>query len=545
MRSWQHSNVLAEAVASGGRIDDPVVVPESFLGFCGWLGVQLTPGQAEFARVAYDGSEPVDRGLAARIFGDDLPLGRRHVVAAVCGARAGKSYVLVALRLVHGMLLRDVSALPPGQVASALIIAPRDDLRREVFRYAIGAVQSKPELAAMLDEPPRVDTFALRRPDGARVEFRTGVATVGGTAARGAWWTDFALDECAFFRDSNYAVNDEELFRSGLTRLLPGGQAIVASTPWGEAGLLHQMWKSRPPNTIVAHAPTLLMHDSELIREVIASATRVDPDNARREYGAEFMTTGTSVFFEGASVDAALTEESFVLQPGDVVAAGGDFGFRSDSSALVLVAMRGNALHIFDGAEERPEDGKPLKPSVTVAAFAGCIKMRCSYLMADAHYREAIAEHLEEYGLVYAPAPMQPAESYVRARMLLREGRVKIHPLPFRERMVQQMREVHGKPTSGGGMSIIHPRWSKGGHGDIVAAMVLALWQVSGDAVAKPAPEQGTREWEQALQERRYKRWEDEQQRSKWAGHNASDRGTRATWRGELTMEIERLRRKR
>lgn len=123
--------------------------------------------------------------------------------------------------------------------------------------------------------------------------------------------------------------------------------------------------------------------------------------------------------------------------------------------------------------------------------------------MADNHYREAIAEHLESHGLSYAPAPNQPADTYVRARMLLREGKVTIHPLPFRDRMVQQMREVQGKPTSGGGMSIIHPRWAKGGHGDLVAALVLALWQVTGDEVPKPAAEKLTPEW---LEEQREKR---------------------------------------
>src|SRR5262245_47057616 len=77
---------------------DVARVPPTFLGFCSWIGVSLTPGQAELCRVAFDGAEPVDGALAARLFGPSVPLGRRRVVAAVCGARAGKSYVLVALR---------------------------------------------------------------------------------------------------------------------------------------------------------------------------------------------------------------------------------------------------------------------------------------------------------------------------------------------------------------------------------------------------------------------------------------------------------------
>ncbi len=517
------------------RNTEPVEVPHGFLEFCRWGDVTLTPGQAELAGVAFDGAQPVDRDLAGQLFGADVPMGRCSVVAAVCGARAGKSYVLVALRLVHGMLMRDVSAIPPGQRAVALIIAPRDDLRMEVFRYALGFVQNKPELAAMLDGNPRVDEFTLRRPDGKRVSFETGVATMGGTAARGRWFTDFALDECAFFRDSTFKVNDEELFRAGSSRVLPGGQTIIASTPWAEGGLLHRLWKQRPSDTLIAHAPTLVLNDSDLTRAIVARATEADPENAKREFGAVFMTSGTTVFFESASIDAAMTGEPFAITHGDTVAAGGDFGFRSDSSALIMAALRGDMLHVYAGVEKRPEEGVPLKPSLTVAAFAACIAGQCSYLMADQHYREAIAEHLETHQLSYAPAPSQPAETYVRARMMLREGKVRIHtpglPEGMAQRLLQQMREVQGKPTSGGGMSIIHPRWSQGGHGDLVSALVLALWQVSGDAVAAKEPDWGTREWEAKQMATRRKKLQEAKDKPRWMPANVTDRGERARWR--------------
>lgn len=427
---------------------------------------------------------------------------------------------MVALRLVHGMLVRDVPPLPPGTRAVAMIIAPRDSMRMEVFRYAIGAVLSKPELESMLVGKPRVDSFELRRPDGQTVYFETGVATAGGTAARGRWFVDFALDECAFFRDASYKVNDEELYNAGSATLLPGGQVLVTSTPWAEAGLLYRLWKDRPDNAAVAHAPTLLMNDNPVTRQIVAEAEASDPDNAAREFGAKFMVGGTTVFFEAATIDAAMTDEPFQVRPGDGLAAGADFGFRADSSALVKVALRGSMLHVYGGVECRPEDGVPLRPSVTVAEFARCIGGECGYVMADQHYREAIAEHLDVHGLAYAPAPTQPADTYVRARMLMREGRVRIHrsglPEGMAERLEQQLREVQGKPTSGGGMSIIHPRWSKGGHGDIAAALVLALWQLAGDEVPEPAPEPGTREWEESQQEARRQSALAAQQRDWW-----------------------------
>jgi hypothetical protein len=524
----------AKAPTRGTEVVD---VPPSFLGFLGWLGVTPSAGQAELARVAFDGTEPVDRDIAAEIFGDldfaHLPMGARRVVAAVVGGRGGKTYLLIALRLVHGMLVRDLSPLAPGEEAFATVVAPNDNLRQQAINFALGACRSKPELRALLRLPKGakpdsvVSEFGLYRADADRVvTFLGAVATRGGYDVRGKWHTDLALDECAFFRDATAKVNDKDIYEAGIARVLPGGQCILGSTPWAKAGLLWEFYRDnygKPSTALVAHAPTLRLSDIAATRELVEIEFKRNPENAKREYGAQFMETGTTVFFESTTLDAAVTDEPFAPRPGDIIAAGGDFGFRSDSSALLVVALRGKMVHVFDGEELRPNDA-PLKPSATVAAFAKLIAGRCSYLMADQHYREAIAEHLETHGLAYAPAPLTPADTYVRARMLLREGRVRLHGLEFRDRLVQQMREVHGKPTSGGGMSIVHPRWATGGHGDLCAALVLALWQVSGDEVPIPKADVGTDEWVAQQREARQARMVERR-------NSPTDRGRGAFWK--------------
>jgi hypothetical protein len=263
-------------------------------------------------------------------------------------------------------------------------------------------------------------------------------------------------------------------------------------------------------------------------RQIVEQAHLSDPDNARREFDAEFMTGGTTVFFESVTLDAMMSDEPFVTQPGDVIGAGGDFAFRSDSSALLMVAKRGEDLHIFDGTEERPEPGQPLKPSRTVARFVEVIDGRCEYVTADQHHRSSIEEHLAQYGLVYSPAPMTPADNYVRARQLLREGRVHVHTKGLDpqlvQRLVQQLRETQGRPTPGGGMSIMHPRWAKGGHGDLADAFTLAIWQVCGSAVVAPTPEVNTKEWEAMKREQRQKLMVEDRD-------GPTDRGRRARWR--------------
>ena len=266
---------IATIMSRPKRVD----VPQSFLGFCSWLGVELTPGQAEFARVAYDGLEPVDRDLAVQIFGPDLPVGRRRVVAAVCGRRAGKSYVMVALRLVHGMLVR-VPPLPPGIKAVAMIIAPRSNMRDDGVRVRAWRHREQAGVARN-----------ARIAEGRDVHAPTSGRQAGHLRVRrchrwryGCAWSmvlDFALDECAFFRDNTFKVNDEELYKAGRSVLLPGGQILITSTPWAETGSLYRMWKTRPDNAHVAHAPTLVANDNHITREIVHEAEEEDRTQRR------------------------------------------------------------------------------------------------------------------------------------------------------------------------------------------------------------------------------------------------------------------------
>ncbi len=184
-----------------------------------------------------------------------------------------------------------------------------------------------------------------------------------------------------------------------------------------------------------------------------------------------------------------------------MVSAGADFAFRRDSSALVIVYRRAHLFLVADLLELRPSDGKPLKPSETVNQFAERMKLHsASYVVADGHYREAISEYLEAAQLAYVPAPAQPAIAFMRARALFRQGVVR---LPNHPRLIQQLKDVVGKPLGGGGMAISQPR-NSGGHGDLVSALVLALHNLGGDEIQEPAAT-GTKAWEEAQRELRRK----------------------------------------
>lgn len=484
------------------------------------LGVTLTPGQRAVALVAYDGVQPrelrgAEREMARRIFGDveTVTDTQRATFVAIVGGRAGKSYVLVALRMVWGMFDRNLDSLATGQRAVALVIAPNDGLRQEVVNYALGAIRSSPLAPALIlpkgaTSDSVVAGFAVKRADGRLVRFEAGVATAGGYGGRGRALTDAALDEAAFFRDSGSVVNDAAIYSAASPRVLPGGQTMVTTTPWAQSGLSYELFArnwGKPQDALVAHAPTTILNDSAWVAEMVERERQRDPDNARREFDAEFMQLGTLQFFEGQSIEAAVRLPGLgKLQPGDTVVAGADFGFRSDSSALIIVVRRAAQLFVAECVELRPEGGVALQPGDVVRVFAEvCKRWGAKYVMADGHYRESITEHLKMHGLVYAPAPATPSGPYVRVRGLLRESRLS---LPQEPRLIQQMREVQGRPQSGGGISIIHPRWATGGHGDLCAALVLAVDQAGGTIVPVPKPVFGSDDWEaKERKERRLK----------------------------------------
>lgn len=456
------------------------------------LGVTLTPGQRVLCGIAFDGMEPdalegADRELARQIFGDvdTIPPGARNVLAAMCGARAGKSYILCALRLLHLSLTVDLSMLAPGEVASGPIVAPDMRLAQQTLRYITGAVDAAPGLAAMVRKQG-VEALTLLRPDGVMVTMECLPATRGGSAVRGRALFGAILEEACFFRGSDSVINDEELFKAVAPRIVPAGQLIIASTPWAESGLLYDLYEHNwgsPTDALSAHAPTLLLRNDEHTRELVEKERERDPDNAAREFDAEPMVSGTSDFFDLQAIKQCEADDlPLVLAPQlpqDACAVFGlDTGFRKDPSAGVVVRRTGDIYEVAECVEIRPPKGGRLVPSVTILElFTRAKHHRCAVAVADGHYIETVREHSGGIELREAPSGVAgKVGAYTDARRLINEGKVRIPA--GNKRLLAQLRQVVQKPTPGGQLSITSPRRG-GAHGDLASAFVLALWAVA------------------------------------------------------------------
>ncbi len=469
--------------------DDAWRPAASFLEFVKTnLGVELSPGQRVLCAVAFDGVEPgtlegADRELARTIFGDVaiIPPEARHVLAALCGGRAGKSYILGGLRLLHLAVTVDLSSLAPGEAASGPIVAPDLRLARQTLGYVSGAVNGAAGLLAMVRSESK-DAIILRRPDGALVAIECLPATRGGSAVRGRSLVGAVLDEACFFRDSNSVVNDDEIFKAVAPRVVPGGQLIIASTPWAESGLLYDMYDrnyGNPSDALAAHAPTLILRNDEHTRQLVERERERDPDNAAREFDAEPMVSGTSDFFDAQAIKQCEAEDlPLFLPPSRPQDASGvfglDTGFRKDPSAGVVVRRNGDHYEVAECVEIRPPKGGRLVPSTTLKElFKRAKHHRCIVAVADGHYIETVREHSGGIELQEAPAGISgKVGAYTDARRLINECKVRIPA--GNKRLLAQLRQVVQKPTPGGQLSITSPRRG-GAHGDLASAFVLAL----------------------------------------------------------------------
>jgi hypothetical protein len=291
-------------------------VSVSFTKFAAGLGVKPTAGQAVFCKVAFDGVDPIDlppkqRELASVIFGDvdRVPEDARGVVGAICGRDVGKSYLFCGGRMLHLGMTVKLDSLARGENAWALFVAPDVRLGRIPLNFAFGLASASPSIAKRIVESSS-DHFTIAR-DGRHVRFQVLPATRGGTSVRGRSLVGAALDEVAYFRDKDFIVNDEAIFNAVTPRILPGGQVVLASSPWAETGLLYELYRDNfghPDTALVACAATLTMRDDPDTLRLVERERRRNPDNASVEFDANFMTTDTGLFIASTYVDDAVDD---------------------------------------------------------------------------------------------------------------------------------------------------------------------------------------------------------------------------------------------
>jgi hypothetical protein len=214
------------------------------------------------------------------------PLLAVSLVVLVRGVRSGKTF-LAACAAIKGALTADLSKLKRHQIPRFAIVAPTVDSANATFRILAGIIHESATLSRLVVKETDGELL-LRRLDGRTVEIVVVAAHRGAITMRSRWLIGFVLEEVAGFGEefSGAAVNAEEPLRAGETRLVPGSQGWIISSPFGPMGLLWELYKAHSGNPCrvpVVHAPTTAMNPSFDPAQVEAVRQR-DPDTASREY---------------------------------------------------------------------------------------------------------------------------------------------------------------------------------------------------------------------------------------------------------------------
>ena len=461
----------------------------SFVSFCRRvIDFPLTQAQTVLARVAFDGWQPdqlnaTEKPIALELFGGALyiPRSARSILVLRMGRISGKTS-LAAAHGLYRMVTADLSLAKGGFPPACLIISPHRETSSVALQTALGMVRDSPYLAPMLVAESRT-RFVLERPDGRQVTFASVAKSAGGKTARGFWVIEALLDESEFVASSNptKVVTDSDILRAIRPRLMPGGQIVLASTPWPAASKTSEYFDSnfgKPENALACRAPTLTMRRGDPlypeIWEIVRSERAHDANNALREFDC-LPTDVEGCFFESSTVDKAVSHS---IQPAREMTSGGiDLAFKTDSSALVIVERREGKLWVIYVEMVSPK-GAPLIPSEVLTGFVKTAKTyQVRELSSDSHYIETAREHANAVGISMASGPPGSKgkdQAMLYLRDLLRSDKI---VLPNNQQLVSQLKSVLSAPTSGGGLGIVFPRVSGSGHADIVAALCVRCIQ--------------------------------------------------------------------
>ncbi|MDB4945867.1 MAG: hypothetical protein JWP97_5401 [Labilithrix sp.] len=464
-----------------------VTLEDVFTG-AGLADLPASPLQLAVARAAE--GEPIADELLTdeeveRYFGcgrSRLGLVTPVLVVIVAGVRAGKSF-FAACGAIRDVLAADCSAMKPHEVARHAIVAPTTDNASATFKILLGIIESSRVLRRMVVGAPTSDTIEMRRPDGRVFEIVVVAASRGAVTLRSRWLAGFTLEEVAGFgiEGTGAAVNGEELLRGGETRLLPGTQGRIVSSPFGQQGILWSLYQEafgKPGRTLVVHAPTRALNPSFPQATIDAVRAR-DPDGAAREYDAAWIDAVT-VYFETVLVKAATRATPLERSPveGSAYFAAWDAATRGNGWTLVVSRVSDRAqkrVEIALAREWRGSKATPLSPKTVIADAAKLLKpFGVTTVSVDQWSIDALRDTASEQGLSLVECGTADRdEAYAATQMLLSSSLLELPPLAM---LAQDLRGVR-KIITPRGVRIDLPRTADGRHCDFAPSLALAAWR--------------------------------------------------------------------
>lgn len=390
--------------------------------------------------------------------------GYKNVV--IRGGRRGKKSTHVCIIAVSEAL-NPKHKEPPGDIAYFGIVSAVKD-------QAVDRIRTCAKILDVLQIPHKALTERITLSER-NIGIRAFVATLKGVVSFTA--IGLLCDEMARWQDPDNGANPAREVMGSLKptmATMKQSTAWYVSSPWATLDLHHEMFeRGTTRSQVVFYAPTWEMNPN--LTEEETHALEEDEATWEREYKAIPMSGDETKFFSASFVDAcALASAGGMV---DRTAAGGDFAFRRNSSAIVVLDKLGKKLRVVI-AEERAPGLKPLVPSETMQELIGIASEHgADSIACDLHYIESVREVTEVIDMPLLEFPTAQSEilkAYVRVRVLIAKGWIDLSRAP--KLLLQQLKETSEKPTEN---SISIKQKTKGKkHGDMVSAFVCAVWAI-------------------------------------------------------------------
>lgn len=479
---------------------------EAIFAGAGYADIPASPLQLAACRASE--GQPVDETVLSdadveRHFGcgrSRIGLCMPALVVIIAGVRGGKSYFAVC-GATRDVLAADCDALKQHEIARHPIVAPTVDNAQATFRILVGVWRESPVLRSWIIAET-TDTLTVRRPDGRVFEIVVVAAHRGGVTLRSRWLAGFTFEEAAGFgiETQGAAVNAEELLRAGQTRLLPGTQGRIISSPFGQQGILWRLYQESfgsPGRVLVVHAPTRAMNPS-FPQATIDEIRARDPDGAAREYDAAW-TDPESAYFDSLTLRAARRKEPLERAPvaGVTYVAAWDAATRGNSWSLIVAHADETGRVVVDVARQwTGSKTTPLSPKVVIGEIAGVLApYKVASVYVDQWSVDALRDQAADAGLGLIECDKATTDAgYKTLQTRLANGAAELPPLDALE---QDLRGVRKRVTPTG-VRIELPRTADGRHCDFAPSVALATHfateALSVSALATPPEE--AKAWE-------------------------------------------------
>lgn len=418
------------------------------------------------------------------------------LVVIIAGVRSGKS-LLAGVASVARAMTAKMDHLKPHLIPKVRIVCPKSENAKETFRHILGAISESPGLRSCLEGEPKWSphpSLMIRRFDGRRVEISIAAADSGGLSMRSVNLAGFVLDEAAMFGEESTgaAVSAEAILQAAETRLLPGGQGWIVSSPFGPTGLLYDLYNrhwGKPGETLVIKAPTQAMNPW-FPKETIARVRLEKPDVAAREFDAEWVDKDTA-FFEGLLVDAAVRADVEVApQSGSRYLASMDAAMRRNAWTVIVARDtrdKGEKIakieiafaHEWIGTTAQPLDPKDVFTDMKAKlAPYGINTVNCDAYAIDPlrSVAKTVGIRLNEHTF----RGPQKTEVYRAVDSLLRQHRLELPPIAA---VARDLKAIRRRATAGAVLPHL-PLTSDGRHCDYAPAVSLAVWLLGGYSFA-------------------------------------------------------------